>query len=63
MLDRFIIDMKKRNIISNSTSPPSGLALAMLIMDHYIVYPVDNSKEALLPFNYCMLPKKTPLVF
>lgn len=58
MLDRFIKDMKAKKIIGDNERY-EGIDLAMLIMKNYIVYPVDKN-EAVLPFNYCMIPKLAP---
>ena len=38
---------------------PAGLDLAQLIMKNYIVYPTEKN-DAVIPFNYCMLPKVAP---
>ena len=59
MLDRFIEDMKKKGILKENQEIHSGIDLALLIMKNYIVYPTENN-DAVLPFNYCMLPKVAP---
>ena len=51
--------MRKRGILKEGGKVPQGMELALLIMKNYIVYPIDHS-DALLPFNYCMLPRIAP---
>jgi hypothetical protein len=36
------------------------LELAFVLMDSYISYPLPAADTALVPFNYCALPKLVP---
>ena len=51
--------MKSRGILKEGEEAPAGLDLAQLIMKNYIVYPTENN-DAVIPINYCMLPKVAP---
>jgi hypothetical protein len=51
--------MLKRGILKEGQAVPTGIDLALLIMKNYIVYPIEKN-DAVLPFNYCMLPKVVP---
>ncbi len=55
ILDKFIVDMRSKNILQSNEVAPKGMDLAMLIMKNYIVYPVDKTNNY-IPFNYCMAP-------
>ena len=59
ILDKFIADMRTKNILKPTEVAPKGMDLAMLIMKNYIVYPVDKTNNY-IPFNYCMAPKIAP---
>lgn len=59
VLDKFIEDMRTKNILKKEQEAPKGMELAMLIMKHYIVYPVEKTNN-MIPFNYCMAHRIAP---
>ena len=59
VLEKFIADMRSKNILKLDEIAPKGMDLALLIMKHYIVYPVDKTNNY-IPFNYCMAVRIAP---
>jgi hypothetical protein len=59
VLEKFIADMRTKNILKSNDVAPKGMDLALLIMKHYIVYPVEKTNN-IIPFNYCMAPRVAP---
>ena len=59
VLNRFIVDLKKRGVLQDGEDNPNRFDLAMKIMATYLAYPMDPT-SAVIPFNYCMLPYMAP---
>jgi hypothetical protein len=57
VLDELLDELRKRGRLSQDAPRPSPRDLALMLMDEFIRYPVDNGEQAWMPFNYCALPK------
>ena len=58
ILATFVTDLRSKGLIAPSSPDPTGLDLALMIMDHYVLYPFPRGSW--LPYNYCALPKLIP---
>eukprot|EP00042_Codosiga_hollandica_P045063 m.452279 g.452279 ORF g.452279 m.452279 type:complete len:465 (+) comp56927_c0_seq2:82-1476(+) len=55
VLETFQADLRKRGLLG-ATERPQSFELAMLILKHYVVYPLDVDPSWWIPVNYCQLP-------
>jgi len=52
-------DLVQRGILTvNSAEQIDRLDLAILLMDTYVKYPLPSAAKAVIPLNYCALPRK-----
>ncbi len=54
-------DLRKRGVLDASTPRPPNFEFALMLMEEYVKYPVDNLNNAWFPYNYCMLPHVAPI--
>lgn len=47
--------MRERGVLTGPT--PSLLDLSLMLTETYVKYPVASADFAVIPYNYCMLPK------
>ncbi len=58
ILETLVQDMVGRGVVTAEGAAALGrLDLAMLIMDTYVRYPLPPLELALVPFNYCAIPR------
>jgi len=60
VLGRLEEDLRARGYLSMGAARPAPLEFALLLLDVYGAYPVDNKHSTVLPYNYCALPKLVP---
>lgn len=52
-------DLRKRGVLGEDQPRPEMLEFALMLIDEYIKYPIDNFENAWFPLNYCALPNAT----
>lgn len=50
-------DLRSKGIIGKDEPRPDPVEFALMLIDNYVLYPVDNWKNAWFPLNYCALPE------
>lgn len=53
-------DLRSRGYLSGGRPRPEPLEYAQLLLDVYGAYPIDNRHSAVIPYNYCLLPRIAP---
>ena len=57
ILDKLEADLRARGRILADQKRPENVDFAVLLIDEYVKYPIDNWKNAWVPLNYCTLPE------
>lgn len=53
-------DLRDRGHLAAGSPRPAPLQFAMMLLDVYGSYPVDNRHSSVIPYNYCVLPRIAP---
>ena len=53
-------DLRKKGVLKPDQPRPEPLEFALMLLDNYARYPIDNMHRTLIPYNYCALPKVLP---
>ena len=50
-------DLRRKGRIGQNEPRPQNVDFAVLLIDEYVKYPIDNWQNAWVPLNYCTLPE------
>ena len=57
ILDKLESDLRAKGRILENEKRPESVDFALLLIDEYVKYPIDNWKNAWIPLNYCTFPE------